>query len=74
MYSKLDSGERIEEENLNSQLNWKTIHSQQSWEKMEGHIFLPELSLKAKLRKEIYSKIFYQFHLYFLSNNLIFQY
>lgn len=35
IYSKLDSGERIEEGNLNSQLNWKTAHSQQRWEKLE---------------------------------------
>lgn len=35
IYSKLDSGQRIEEGNLSNQLNWKTNHSQQSWEKLE---------------------------------------
>lgn len=39
-----------------------------------GYIFLPELSLKAKLRKGIYSKIVFQFHFYILGNNFIFQY
>lgn len=82
-YRKLDSGEKIQEGNLNNQVNWKATHTQQNWEKMgsKGHVFLPELLLlKAILRKGIYSNTFFQFFIssfilfYFLGNNFIFQY